>query len=107
MISSNSKAVRSGDAVDCRSILPPGSADCLLFLRLSFGHVAAAGPARFIGGSKAAQTSCSSKSAAFSEDEPQSFSKSRLCATSLGHEQQGLDVRGWGLEASRPLQGLT
>ncbi len=30
---------------------------------------------------KVAQTSCSSKSAAFSGDEPQSFSKSKLCAT--------------------------
>ncbi len=33
--------------------------------------------------SKVAPTSCSSKSAAFSEDEPQSFSKSKLCATSF------------------------
>src|SRR2546428_8346796 len=33
--------------------------------------------------SKVAQTSCSSKSVAFSEDEPQSFSKSKLCAASL------------------------
>jgi hypothetical protein len=33
--------------------------------------------------SKLAQTSCCSKSAAFSDDEPQSFSKSKLCATSL------------------------
>ena len=33
------------------------------------------------GRSTVAQTSCSSKSAAFSQDEPQSFGKSKLCAT--------------------------